>query len=141
MKLELQKPCITKKVILFHGSLRATVLKYRYNLAAAIEEHCAFGYTVLTPLKYIPTSMLPSTEMPFLFNTSAKFIFFFSLSCYLWLPWVFIAACVLSLVVLNGSYSLVAKHILFSADRLSSCGTGLSCPVACGIFLDLGSNL
>lgn len=77
VELELQKLCITKKVILFHGSLRATVLKCRYNLAVAIGEHCAFGYMVLTPLKYIiPTSMLPSTEMPFLFNTSATFIFF-----------------------------------------------------------------
>ena len=74
--LELRKLCITKKVILLHGSLRIMVLECWYNLAVAIGEHCAFGYMVLTPLKYIiPTSMLPSTEMPFLFNTSATFIF------------------------------------------------------------------
>ena len=81
--------------------------------------------------------MFPSTDMPFLFNTSATFIIFFlSLWCYLWLPWVFIAACVLSLVVSDGSCSLVTRRMLSTAmasllqstGRLSSCGTGLSCP-------------
>ena len=67
-------------------------------------------------LSFIPTSMFPSTGMPFLLNTSVTLILliFLSLRCYLWLPWVFTAAHVLSLVP-NGSYSLVTRHVLFTA--------------------------
>ena len=35
--------------------------------------------------------------------------------------------------------SLVAEHRL-QMCKLSSCGSGLSCPAACGIFPDQGSN-
>ena len=148
--LELRKLCITKKVILLHGSLRIMVLECWYNLAVAIGEYCAFGYKVLTTLKYwyiIPTSMFPSTDTPFLFNTSATFIIFFKFTV------LFMAAlglhccmCTFSGCVrweLLSSYKAYAFHCSgfpVAEHRLSSCGTGLSCPWH-GILLDLVSNL
>ena len=85
---------------------------------------------------------------------------------YYLLPWVFAAACGISLVVVNGGYSPVALlgfliavtslaarggalgHVGFNScgQWLSSCGSqalkhGLnSCGTACGIFPDQGSN-
>ena len=68
-----------------------------------------------------------------------------------WLHWVFVAARGLSLVAVGKGYSLVvvrrliyvispvAEHGLQSlGSRVVACG--LSCPTACGVFLDQGSN-
>ena len=69
-----------------------------------------------------------------------------------WLCWVFIAARGLSLVRASGGYSLLVVHGLLisaaSSCREQALGTRasvvgahrLSCPPACGIFLDQGSN-
>ena len=65
-------------------------------------------------------------------NIFHSFIFKF---IYLWLCWVFIAIHNLSVVVVSVSYYLVV--VLW----LSTCGTVACCFVACGIFLDHGSNL
>ena len=79
---------------------------------------------------------------------------------YFWLCWVLVAAHRLSLVVVSKGYSLVVVHGLLSAVAslvaehglegtqtsvvavcvLSNCGEWLSCPLACKIFLDQGSN-
>ena len=71
---------------------------------------------------------------------------------YLWLRWVFVAACGLSLVAVSGGYSsLWCVHfslrwllLLWSmgSRRAGSVAAahGLSCSAACGIFLDQGSN-
>ena len=70
---------------------------------------------------------------------------------FFWLHWVFIAAYGLSLVVLSGGYALVSVLGLLvavaSRCRAGALGHGgsvavvhrLTCPVACGIFLDQGS--
>ena len=84
-----------------------------------------------------------------------------SLACYLphvdffsvWLCWVLIALHELSLVVMSRGYSCSAqaphwggfcccwaKTSVVVACRLSNCGAGLSCSVACGIFPDQGLN-
>ena len=71
---------------------------------------------------------------------------------YFWLCWVFIALCHLSLVAVSRSYScsVGAPHCggfsygawalglpaSVAAGGLSNCGTGLSCSLAYGIFLD-----
>ena len=92
---------------------------------------------------------------------------FFFFKIYLpifWLCWVFVAAHRLSLVAASRGCSLLrcvgfslqwllllqstgSRRAGFSScgswaleRRLSSCGTGLSCSTACGIFLDQGSN-
>ena len=69
----------------------------------------------------------------------------------LWLWWVFVTTHGLSLAVESGS-SLVAAHGLLSVVAaltvdhrfcsvvFSSCGTQLSCPKGCGIFLNQGLN-
>ena len=51
----------------------------------------------------------------------------FKLTSLFWLCWVFIAACGLPLVVASKRYSVAVMH-------------GLSCPMACGIIPDQGSN-
>ena len=70
------------------------------------------------------------------------------LSVYFWLPWVFIAA--LSLVAVNGGYSFFRctdfslPWLLLLRNTGPRCivvAHGLSCPAACGIFPDQGSNL
>ena len=71
---------------------------------------------------------------------------------YFWLCWVFVAVCVLSLVKTSSGCSLVmmlawASHCSnFSCCRAKALGHvgsvvathRLSCPIACGIFLDQG---
>ena len=81
---------------------------------------------------------------------------FFKNFIYLWLCWVFIAACWLSLVVLSGDYPLVAsgnfslvavhglfivKYALYGIWVLIVAAFGFSCAMSCGIFQDQGSNL
>ena len=80
------------------------------------------------------------------------FIFNFLIN-YLWLHWVFVAACGLSLVVASRGYSSLqcAGFSLRWLLLLWSTGSryagsvvvarGLSCSAACEIFLDQGSNL
>ena len=65
------------------------------------------------------------------------FFFFFLLLIYLCLCWVFLAACWLFPVVVA---SLTAEFKLSSVGSVVA-APGLSCPEACGIFLDQGSNL
>ena len=89
-----------------------------------------------------------------------KVFIFISLFIYFWQRWVFVAVQGLSLVEASRSYSLVScadfslwwfllLHSMGSRARgLSSCGSqilehssivvahGLSCPTACGIFLE-----
>ena len=76
---------------------------------------------------------------------------FLNLCIYLWLYLVFIAVHGLSLVVAGGDYSLVAVHRLLigvvslehglqSMQASVVVTRGLSCSVACGIFMDQGSN-
>ena len=72
---------------------------------------------------------------------------------YFWLHWVFVAAHGLSLVAASGGYSLLqcAGFSLCGFCLLRSTGSrhavsvvvarGLSCSLACGIFLHQGSNL
>ena len=82
-----------------------------------------------------------------------------------WFCWVFVVVCEVSLVVASGAYSLVVVCGLFLVVGslccgaralgcvgfsscslqglewgLSSCANGLSCPVACEVFLNQGSN-
>ena len=77
-----------------------------------------------------------------------KFIYLF----YFWLHWVFVAVRGLSLVALNGGYSLL-RCAGFSSRWLLLLGStgsrragsvavahGLSCSAACGIFPDQGLN-
>ena len=71
---------------------------------------------------------------------------------YFWLCWVFVASCGISVVAESGSYwscSMLASHRSgFSCCRAQALGSwasvvvayGLSSSVACGIFLDQGSN-
>ena len=82
------------------------------------------------------------------FTTSASW------EAHIWLHWVFIASSRLSLVAATGGYSLVALqgHLIAGASlvaehfRALGCTDSvvsalrLSCPEACGIFLDQGSN-
>ena len=57
---------------------------------------------------------------------------------YLWLSWVFLAACGLSLVVASRGFSL---HWLLSLQSAGSrCAGFRSDPSACGVFLDQGSK-
>ena len=66
-----------------------------------------------------------------------------------WLHWVFVAVCGLSLAVVSGDCSLVVVHG-FSLQQLlllhktgfvvHGLGMWFSCPMACGIFLNQGSN-
>ena len=73
---------------------------------------------------------------------------------YLWLPWAFVVACRLSLVVVNGGYSLIEAHwlpmaVTFPVVEPRHLGTrasiipaqssgvvvlGLGCSTACEIF-------
>ena len=80
---------------------------------------------------------------------------FIYLFIYFWLPWVFIAAHGLSLVVAIRGYSLLrcmgfsscgSQVSVVVARGLYSAGSvvivhELSCSAACGIFLGQGSNL
>ena len=71
---------------------------------------------------------------------------------YFWLCWVFVAACRVSLLAVNGGYSLLQSKIfsLWWLLLLRSTGSryqgsvvvayGLNCFEACGVFLDQGSN-
>ena len=71
---------------------------------------------------------------------------------FVWLRWVFIAACRLSLVATSRGYSslwcagfLLRWLLLFQSTGsrrmgFSSVAHGLSCSVACGMFPDQGSN-
>ena len=89
---------------------------------------------------------------------------FIYLLIYLWLYWVFVVACGLSLVVASGGYSslwctgfslqwllllqsMASRHAgsVIVALRLLIAGSvvvahGLSCSAACAIFLDQGLN-
>ena len=77
-----------------------------------------------------------------------KFIYFL----FFWLYWVSVAACGLSLVVVSGGYSSLRcpGFSLWWLLLLQSVGArragsvvvvhGLSCSIACGIFLDQGYN-
>ena len=74
----------------------------------------------------------------------------YSFIYYFWLCWVFVAGSLWkgsSLAVASGDYSLTVLELLIAVaslveeHRLSSCGARLSCPTACGIFSDQGSNL
>ena len=91
--------------------------------------------------------------------------FFFFFLIYFWLRWVFVAVPGLSLVAASKGYSSLrcagfslwwllllrstgSTHMGFSScgsraleRRFSSCGNGLSCSAACGIFPDQGPNL
>ena len=73
---------------------------------------------------------------------------------YFRLCWVFIAVWTFSLVVVSKGYpavaerrllvvpaSLVAAHRLYGSRASVVAARGPSCSVACGIFLDQGSNL
>ena len=67
------------------------------------------------------------------------------LFAYFWLPWVFVAAHGLPLVVVSGGYCLLQcpGFLLWWLLLLQSTGSracGLSCSLACGIFLDQGLN-
>ena len=77
---------------------------------------------------------------------------FKSTSC--WLCWVFVVVHGLSLAAVSLGCSLVAPRRIPTVSGFSCCGApalgqvssvvvehGLSCPVACGIFLDQGSHL
>ena len=93
----------------------------------------------------LPTLPTPTLYLSFLFV------------CF-WLGWVFVAVCSLSLVVVSGicspgacrGFSLRWRPLLWSTSSrarglqelrlLRSCRTWLSCPIACGITLDQGSN-
>ena len=78
---------------------------------------------------------------------------FFKTFIYFWLSWVFVAALRFPLVVASGGYSscgVRASHCSgFSCCRARALGMqasvvvahGLSCPEACAISLDQGSNL
>ena len=96
-------------------------------------------------------------EMSLLFKSIFLKIY---LLIYFWLCWVFTAACRLSLVAGSGGYSSLqctgfslwgllllwnmgSRHLGFSnfglwAQQLTA--SGLSCPMACGIFPEQGSN-
>ena len=65
------------------------------------------------------------------------YFFFFNL---FWLCWVFVAARRLSLVAASGGYCLVLLPGLLVAMASFVAEHRLSCPVACGIFLDQGLN-
>ena len=75
---------------------------------------------------------------------------FQKLIIYFWLHWVSVAALGLSLVAANKGYSLIAVHgfltavasLLFSwlQSSMASVFVALSCPVACGILPERGSN-
>ena len=90
----------------------------------------------------------------------------FFLSLFFWLCWVFVEVAGLSLVAVSGGYSLQLQCMGFSSRWLLCCRAwgsrsrasgvmarglqstgsgvvahGLSCHMACGIFLDQGSNL
>ena len=69
------------------------------------------------------------------------FCLFVLVSIYLFfrLPWAFIAVCRLPLVVLNEDCSLIAVHWLIVMVSLVVAHR-LSCPLACGIFLEKGLN-
>ena len=87
-----------------------------------------------------------------------KCFFKLILFIYFWLCWVFIAACSISLVMVNGGYSLGVQRLLGEGAscqgaqarrhtgsvavvlRTSSCGMGLRCPVACRVLSDQESN-
>ena len=82
------------------------------------------------------------------------FFFFFLKNLFInfWLCWVFVAVHGFSLLTVHGCYSLVLCSLLIGVaplvleHRLQSEGSeavvhGLSCPMACGIFLDQGLNL
>ena len=64
-----------------------------------------------------------------------------------WLCWVFIAAWELSLVVARGATSSCRTQASYRGAQALGCAAsvvvvpGLACFVACGIFLDQGSNL
>ena len=84
-------------------------------------------------------------------------LFFFQCSLlktiYLWLPWIFVAAHRLSLVVASADYSLVVvrrlliavaslvvAHKTLGLSGFSSCSTWAQLPVACEIFPAQGLN-
>ena len=78
--------------------------------------------------------------------------FFFNYIYLFWLCWVLVAGGELSLVVVNGGYSLVvecgflpAGLLLLQSEALEcvlrSCGTRLSCSTACRVLLNQGSDL
>ena len=97
-------------------------------------------------------------------NTFFIYINLFILFIYFWLRWVFVAACRLSLVAVSGAtlhcrvrashcsgfsccgaWALGAWASVVVAHGLQSAGSvvvapGHSCSVACGIFLEQGSN-
>ena len=83
-----------------------------------------------------------------MFKYSLKKIFI----CF-WLHWVLVAVHGLSMVASGGSYSLVlvrelllmaaspaAKRRLWGTKASVAVAHRLSCPVACGVFPDQGSN-
>ena len=74
-----------------------------------------------------------------------------NLSICFWLHLVFIAVCGRSLAAVGKSYSLVVmRRLIYVISPVAEHGfqslssrvvvCGLSCPTACGVFLDQGSN-
>ena len=123
-------------------------------LASAPATHPASFLQDLCPIKS------PSAPVNFLGWPLLLLLFI-----YFWVPWVFVAARGLSLVAASGGYyslwfmgfslwwllllwSTVSRHMGFSSCALWALSREaslvvvprLSCSVACGIFLDQGSN-
>ena len=84
------------------------------------------------------------------FYRPIRVVFFFLITIYFWLCWVFVAADGLSLVVDSRRYSVSVGGLLIVVVsygraqalgvKISVAGHRLSCSVACGIFPDQGLN-
>ena len=86
-------------------------------------------------------------KCPRVLSTASVLVtFIFKFICF-WLCWVFIAAWELSLVAARGATSSCRTQASYRGAQALGCAAsvvvvpGLACFVACGIFLDQGSNL
>ena len=122
------------------------LLQISNNPLSALKCEAGFASSLKRP-SFFSKNITTKIRVSFFFKINLFILFI-----YFWLCWVFVAARGLSLVAVSGGYSLL-RCAGFSLRRLlllwstgsrragfSSCGHGLSCSAACGIFPDQGSN-
>ena len=130
--------------LLLVGKTRESSEKQLFKVIYTIGPNVTLGYTEPTGFSLFS---LRSLYFFFFFFNEKNYLFI-----YFWLHWAFVAAQGLSPAAASRVYSLVvvwellvvvsslvAEHRL-SNTGLAVVGHGLSCFMACGIFLDQGSN-
>ena len=117
--------------LLFEEAIQSMVVDFQNN-----------GPQSIMPLR---VSWPPGRIFSDLLSVQTTFSFFFFFFLNLWLCWVFVAACRLSLAEMSRGFSLQRLPLLQGTQTLGRQASAvvvhsLSFPVVCGIFLDWGLN-